>query len=977
MAAEKENDITANREHGYSSSPAAEKDGYMNDLTQQNVFCGDWLQLESSPGAGRGSKILLRKEFSLDNIISYADLWICAIPGYHLYINGFHVGYGQAASTMQECTGDHYSIAQYLDVGFNVIAVECFIHPSTTYFATDCQGLFWCQMDLNNVPVLWSNPYWKMLNTNCTNPCSAVRHAGLGKTIQLDLAKIPENWQEPGFDDSSWANPVSRGAVMEQLPRMKILETEQLIWTETEIPAPVAGGLFKDEMLSTSVTYGHLSDFTGGVYVAETFVYSEKEQDTDLVISSDDPYVIFCNDISVFRSDVRTTVSAKVENTLSFKPGDSLLQSAVLHLNSGWNRLFLVQDTVKNSMGLFLLFPGMKKGELIFCRKPEEHTEKGWNLMAAFDLPFAYATASISSLDRESTTGHIPGNPAEINDVSTFLHSCTFYPYNIFNKEGTLPISEGDYIYPPRETAADRNILREGEYIVYDLEKTRYGFPCFEFEGSSGDIVDITPGIHFAENRIRSVGPMGRKSDSLLLTGRADRKDLWWKFEPVGARYIMVTARKCRDTVAVSCSFQSCDVDRDMDLGFQCSDPVLETLWQQTILAGEQCVKNNLIDNPAGKCCQSLVESYIYSRSLYSFFGVIPPVSNALQQFARAQLSNGMIPGIVPSGIFTFAPDSTLVWVLWLKEHFMADGNLDFLRSMLGVLHKLLDLFGISSAEHNGLLSCSVFGRTEFLNEAGNMEEEGIFTALNALYCRALICAGDLFHACGEEERAATCRMRAEFIAKAMQMLTFNEENSLFADHSLNQKRSENHSVEANILALYGGIVPGEAQQKILDFILENVKRDPARFTNSRILGFLLDTLFAFSKQEEALDFIRASVEYNKTFENTPTYENLLIFPLTAGLSLIREVLGLRPAEPGMKKHFFNPPCFCLQHAKGKVTNKNEQILVEWELLENKKLKVKADSNFPLEIVPVLPEKIAECTFKLGPSVNIRQSIEK
>ena len=118
-------------------------------------------------------------------------------------------------------------------------------------------------------------------------------------------------------------------------------------------------------------------------------------------------------------------------------------------------------------------------------------------------------------------------------------------------------------------------------------------------------------------------------------------------------------------------------------------------------------------------------------------------------------------------------------------------------------------------------------------------------------------------------------------------------------------------------------------------------------------------------------------MEYNKIFENTPTYENLLIFPLTAGLSLIREVLGLRPAEPGMKKHFFNPPCFCLQHAKGKVTNKNEQILVEWELLENNHLKVKIDSNFPLEIVPVLPEEITECTFKLGPSVDIRQSLEK
>ncbi|MBR2904466.1 MAG: hypothetical protein IKC08_01075, partial [Lentisphaeria bacterium] len=564
----------------------------MNNMTQQKVFCGDWLQIESVPGASRGSRLLLRKEFSIDSIISYADLWICAIPGYHLYINGVHVGYGQAASTMQECTGYHYSIAEYLDVGRNVIAAECFIHPSATYFASDCPGLFWCQLNLDNTPFLWSNSSWKILNTNCTNPYSAVRHAGLGKTMQIDLNRIPENWLEGDFDDSYWANPVSKGAVMEQLPRMKIQETELLVWTETEIPAPAAGGLFKDEMLHTAITYGHLPDFNGGVYAAETFVYSDKDQDTDFVISSDDPCIIFCNDTAFYRSDVRTTVSAEVENTSGIKPGDSLLQSAVLHLNCGWNRLFLVQDTLKNSMGVFLLFPGWKKGELVFCRKPEEHTEKGWNLIHLSDLPFAYATSSITAIDRESSTNHIPFSTQEINDVSTFLHSCTFYPYDIFRQNCTLPISINDYIYPPRETKAAENILQEGEYIVYDLEKTRYGFPCFEFEGSSGDIIDITPGIHFAENRIRSVGPMGRKSDSLILTGRADKKDFWWKFDPVGARYIMVTARKCRDTVSISCSFHFCDVDRDMDLGFQCSDPSLEILWQQTILAGEQCVKN-------------------------------------------------------------------------------------------------------------------------------------------------------------------------------------------------------------------------------------------------------------------------------------------------------------------------------------------------------------------------------------------------
>ncbi|MBP5181806.1 MAG: hypothetical protein J6331_02135 [Lentisphaeria bacterium] len=308
----------------------------------------------------------------------------------------------------------------------------------------------------------------------------------------------------------------------------------------------------------------------------------------------------------------------------------------------------------------------------------------------------------------------------------------------------------------------------------------------------------------------------------------------------------------------------------------------------------------------------------------------------------------------------------------------MAGGDLRFLRSMLGVLRKLLNLFGVSSAKNNGLLSTEIFGRTEFLNDSGNMEEQGVFTALNALYCRALLRAEKLFLAAGKQEEAEECRTKASFVADAMQTLVFDAEKGLFADNCLHGKKSESFSLEANILALYGGLVPREAQQGILDTLLKVFREEPGRFSNSRILGFILDTLCACGLQQEALEVIRISEEYNRRYENTPTYENLLVFPLTAGNCLIREVLGLRPASPGRKQLYFNPSCRSVRHAKGKVTGgSSQQIFVEWQLDGKQELTVNLDSNFPLDIVPIIPEDVKGCTFKLGTQIHILQPEEK
>lgn len=940
---------------------------------------GFWLPLDLKRTKRREFYIFLRKEFTLDSMISFADLWISADPGYHLYINGCHVGYNHGMTSGENHLLDHYDAAQFLDIGVNTIAIEIHVPVSKTCFTAAGKPGVYCQLDLNSAPFLWTSDAWKICKVDCSRKNPPVCHVGLGSTLQEDLALIPDNWLMGGFDDSLWQHPEQKRSVKEKPEMRFIFGDQEFVWEENEFIKPVLGGIVSDEIPYTCVSYAHLEEFSGGTYAAGTFVYAEEEFDTDIIVSSDDPCVIYGNDMEIYRSCQNAATPPLIEKSDSFKAGESLLQTAAFRLKKGWNKLLVVQQTASNSMGFLLLFPGQTKEKLLFRTKAEPDAGEGWCLAGPLELPLEFAMPSIDlSAGKNQYVFH---NMADlINDASTLLHSCTFYPYSFFRSSSLfldnsdreeIPFADGE------NTLVEKNILRQGEYAIYDLGQLMYGFPRFEFEGSKGDIVDITPGIHFAENRIRSVGPMGRKTDTVILSGGGMEKDIWHRFYPMGARYIMVTVRKAKKSVALQGSFHYCNTDRSTDIDFHCSDPVLQEVWEKAIAASEQCVKNSIIDNPLGRCCQSLPESYIYARTLYTFFGVTSPVENALKQFAYAQLANGMIPSVAPSGIHSFAPDSALCWILWLREHWMAEGNVESLKSLLPVLERLLDLFAVSSSKNNGLLSVEIFGKTEFLNDSGNMEEEGISTALNALYCRALLRSEQLFLAGGEEEKAQECHRKADFIASALQSMAFDEEKGLFADHTLHRVRSENCSLETNILALYGGLVPRYAQRDILENILFAVKEDPGRFINSRLLGFLLDTLCACDLQKEAMQIVRDFVEYYRMYENIPTYENLLIFPLTVGNGLIREVLGLRPASPGGKQFYFNPACNYVQQAKGKVTNGSEQLFMEWSYDEKQELSVKIDSNFPLEIVPLIPEEVKDCTFHLGQQVHLLQPEEK
>ena len=174
---------------------------------------------------------------------------------------------------------------------------------------------------------------------------------------------------------------------------------------------------------------------------------------------------------------------------------------------------------------------------------------------------------------------------------------------------------------------------------------------------------------------------------------------------------------------------------------------------------------------------------------------------------------------------------------------------------------------------------------------------------------------------------------------------------------------------------MYSGI----AKASSFDSVFNHFFQDAAavlKLSNTKFFAFVLETLFAFGKQDYALGLIKEAYRYNKQQEEQLfSKQNHHIFPIMAANYLIRELLGVRPAVPGMGQIYFNPACRVLSDAKGRIPNANGKIVVEWKMTESNELVANIDSNHPLDVLPLLSGiQLSDCTFNLGNYVNLLDS---
>ena len=909
---------------------------------------GEWIWLPEKSGRGaRDVRVFARKEFVLESSVPFSELWISAIPSYHVYVNGEHVGYGPAAPTRTKCYGDFYDIAPYLEVGSNVISIITCDMAIPTYSRYPHPPKIWCQVNIGERPVLWTDSTWRMIEPQCYSGGQPRCHAGLEYTESVNLKEFPAGWQLPGFQDKNWLEPRVIGPVTDSEPPLGISHIRPFMWFETDTLEPWVSGKFREGREFTFLSYRNLDGFKAGTYASQTYVHVGKDCETEIQISSDDPFVLFCNNDVVCRREQSVTDPPLFEMHGAFSVGGELLIHCRLCLKKGWNRLLCIQKCSENPMGFMIVFPSLPKGRLMIQREPSQSSMPGWLSDGPLRMPLEFAAPSLV-LKNSEQNGFLPLYE-HLNDISGYLNYCDYTP-------DAEPVSSADS-------------LMTGDYVIYNLDEIQYGFPLLDISGSDGDVVDITSGIHLIDDHVKSIGPLGRKTDTIRLTAGSNS---WMRLEPRGVKYIMLSVRRAAETVQPLLRFVSYASDSAADTDFICSDGEFNAIWNTAVSSIHQCACQNIIDNPCGRRCQSLAESYIYSMTLYALFGGYNLSAKALAEFAEGQLENGMMQQIAPSGIFSYAPDVSLLWILWLNEHWIASGDAAFRDSMLPALDLLLEFFRFSAAKHDSLLVVEALGKSVFLNETETLDECGMFTPLNALYCRALLSASKLYGDAGMEEKSNACIAQATKLAERIRKLAYDPESGFFADSYYNGKRSGRCSFQTNLIALYSGVAkPSSFEAFSFKFLGD--KQELLPLSNTKFFAFVLETLFAFKQQYFAIELIREAYRYNRKLEEEKQANpNPHIFPIIAANYIIRELLGIRAAVPGMGQIYFNPACRNVRSAKGRIPNASGRIVLEWKLTEDEELAVNIDSNHPLDVLPMFEGcHIAGSTFNLGNYVNL------
>ncbi|WP_181803058.1 family 78 glycoside hydrolase catalytic domain [Streptomyces shenzhenensis] len=159
--------------------------------------------------SGRGfSRVLFRKEVSVDAVPETAPLRVTADSRFVLWVNGQEVGRGPVRAQPRRWRHETFDIAPYLVSGRNTVAVlvsyygraTSWWHPAPPEGGVNGDACLVLDARLEGADALVTDGSWRVHRSTAW---SALAASGIPCEV-LDARKLPVGWTEPGFDDAAW-----------------------------------------------------------------------------------------------------------------------------------------------------------------------------------------------------------------------------------------------------------------------------------------------------------------------------------------------------------------------------------------------------------------------------------------------------------------------------------------------------------------------------------------------------------------------------------------------------------------------------------------------------------------------------------------------------------------------------------------------------------------------------------------------------
>lgn len=919
----------------------------MGNVTFPEKISGQWIYLKRLKNRQDMSVLLRRNFFAPEDMDGDPLLLVSANTSYQLFINGRLAGVGPRAHQSPGTSFiDAHEIGFYLEPGNNLISFH--IHRCNDLERGDflrTPGV-WCQLQCGGKTLLQSDESWEIMaleNFNLPRPRVSLR--GRLSTF-TDMRIRPAGWNISGKEaGKQWGKPDSSvmpglsGALIELHPVPPAVISSEPVEFETVCRGQVSApqGFSCCPFMPESV---------GRVGAAAAYVFCEESRSLKLKIYSDDPCKLFCNKEMIFEcSNAR---GKEIEIIFA----------------SGMNRITLFSKLSYSSMGV--MFTGSPwPAELTFLSDMLDTADPGWCVGTVSRLKYEDCTPAVR-VEALPDLMVIPTEKQHVNDIWDWLDNARIMAVD-----------------------RDKEFLKEGEFALFKLPKLTYGSVRCPIIASDGDIVDLIIGTELGENRLFPQCANINDREVISCICREGENELS-SFIPADCRCVLFYVRKAEKCVKVAPPvFDELLMNSNRECTFSCSDPFWNQIWQngKSVLA-----RSSVAVFPSDGCRSHdayLLDSFWESVNTAAVFGDAGYITSRLRQFAGSQLENGSIVSLSSGAGYDQGLFHMFFFPGWILYNYRFTGNMVELRSLMPKLDAAKKYLMSLLDEERNLLS------QEAVENCSGCETDPVVSCrlpvvMNALFCRFMLSASEVFELAERSFDARECRRLVQRVTKELIVSFYDAEAGLFSNYPLTGGETEiEFSLLGNFFPLLAGIKTGECFETFVRtfFDFETAEAKTVEAESPYFHYLFAEMLFALGQREWGARYLKrywSSRMSDAGAWKDPVSNVIHVSRFSEGHTvvpntlLLREFLGIRIGEAAFSLVYFDPAYDLLDQCEAAIPTIYGRMHVTWKKQPDGGLEVNIYSSHPMKVMPALSEDmLKKSTFCLSENVMLVKSSVK
>ncbi len=950
-------------------------------LTRPTSFLWEaqWIWGKAEPREKNRYQVF-RNTFALTDIPASTRLYITADSRYVLYVNGNRIGQGPVRSWPFDQKYDVYDITSQLRIGENTVAVLVHYLGISTFQYIKGQGGLLCQVnscdgDGRSTLITKTDATWRTLRHPGYEQKTPRICCQLGYEEQFDARKDLRqgaiSWQEPSFIDDDWEIPTIIGPVgthpWTSLSRRDIpFLTEEPVYPKDVLalrkmrPVPYAFAIDMLPLFRPAKTDANRENLQGALFMTI-------RSPMDCVITWHRFQVYGCGGrVQINGQPLHFHDSSKC--TIPLKRGENL---AVIDVTGEWHDL-LFTFAVSSDVPL----------QFAMTNEIEQSASSSFGFLHGIDnrehlVPLLWETSSVeelmaNTLLRESMQV-IPKSAVMESIFAKTTRGKTVEPglVRIDELQNLWAGNLGETVVYPTDDGSDIEILLDFgreivgflEFRVHAPEGVTLDWNCFE--GIQGDRWLFTDGLN---NTLRYVTRQGAQC--------------FHSRERRGFRYALLTIRDMKEPLRLSevrCLLNTYPLRNRAE--FQCSDYLLNCIWELAGYTSRLCSEDTYVDCPAYE--QAFWVGDARNEALIDYYvnGDYRLAKRCLKLVAQSLERSPLPESQVPSGWQNILTAWSILWLLASVEHYTYTGDGDFARDIYPTVAKTCHTFVHDYINDDDLLEIDAWNMLDWAPM--DTPNQGVITHQNAWLVRALRevaqLAEDLDVTTAKED-VPLFREYAERIKAAINRHLWSDEQKAFVDaRHADGTLSSVVSQQTNTVIYLCDCASDEHQSFVAQYV-KDVPDDWVSIGSPFMMFFSFEALVKQGDFQKIVDWTRhywgLMLDEGATtcWETFPGFQkdrwtrsHCHAWSSAPGYFLPAYQLGVRPMEPGFSRVLIQPETVDLAWCRGIVPSPRGDISVHWELGNDFTISVELPPE--VEALIKLPPYVRDPRFVTGEGI--------